>query len=267
MVKWLIFGGVLATLFLLIRLRNLYRREQQLSREDSKTGALSERGLIEALKDESKRSRRQRRPLTVVYVDLDNFSAINGQLGYDTGDAALRVAARTMRSTLREVDVVARRQGDEFVLLLPETGAEGVPFVLSKLQKALREAMIVNRWPVTCSIGAVTFRHPLTPVEAMITASSNVMFSAAKHRGKDLLKHLAFEAREESGNRINCAKCRASFVSTDHPACPTCGSTGREAEAESLTSSSELTGIAFKSPEEGREPKMQSSSIGSLFVR
>jgi diguanylate cyclase len=129
------------------------------------------------------------RPLTVVYLDLDNFSAVNGSLGYDAGDAALKVVVRTMRSTLREVDVVARRQGDEFVLLLPETGAEGVPLVLSKLQQALQEVMVANEWPITCSIGAVS------PVEAMIRASSNVMFSAAKHSGKNRFKHLGFEAR------------------------------------------------------------------------
>lgn len=230
-INWLIFGGVLATVFLLLRLRSSYLREKRLSLEDSKTGALSERGLFEALKDESKRSRRHMRPLTVVYLDLDNFSAVNGSLGYDAGDAALKVVVRTMRSTLREVDVVARRQGDEFVLLLPETGAEGVPLVLSKLQQALQEVMVANEWPITCSIGAVS------PVEAMIRASSNVMFSAAKHSGKNRFKHLGFEAREEPENRVNCPKCHESFVATDNASCPACGNvalSGAEAEADAL---------------------------------
>jgi diguanylate cyclase (GGDEF)-like protein len=232
-IQWLSFSTILVTLVLLLRLRNLYRREKRLSREDSKTGALSERGFIEALKDESKRSRRHLRPLTVVYVDLDNFSAVNGRFGYDTGDAVLRVATRTMRGKLREVDVVSRRQGDEFVLLLPETRAEGVPLVLSKLQRALREAMTANHWPVTSSMGAITFLQPLDPVEAMITASSNLMFSAAKHAGKGRFKHLAFEARMESDNLVHCSKCRSSFIATDHASCPSCGNEAlQDAEPE-----------------------------------
>ena len=100
---------------------------------------MSERGFIEILGDESRRSRRNIRPLTVAYIDLDNFRLVNKILGYKAADEVLRVVARTMQNTLREVDFVARLHGDEFARLLSETGTGDAPMVLDKLQKALKE--------------------------------------------------------------------------------------------------------------------------------
>ncbi len=167
----------------------LYLRERELSREDFKTGTLNERAFKEILDSEIKRSRRHVRPLTVLYIDLDNFKLVNDSLGHKTGNSVLRVATRTMQSTLREVDFVARLHGDEFALLLPETSAENVPLVLNKLQKVLREAMIAMQWPVTFSIGAVTFKTPTVSAECMLDEADKVMYSA-KHAGKNRVAHM-----------------------------------------------------------------------------
>ncbi len=95
--------------------------ERELARRDDTTGALNRLGFREvlgraafreALWYESKHSRRYRRPLSVVYIDLDGFKRVNDTLGHSTGDEVLKIVASTMRSTLREVDCVARLHGE-----------------------------------------------------------------------------------------------------------------------------------------------------------
>jgi diguanylate cyclase (GGDEF)-like protein len=167
----------------------LYLRERSLSRKDLLTGALNQLAFKEALEAEIKRSRRNLRPLTLCYVDLDNFKEVNDFLGHEAGNTVLQVAARTMQSNLREVDLVARLHGDEFALLLPETNADSVPTVLNKLQGALSGAMISKQWSVTFSIGAVTFNTPPYSVEAAVSEADRMMY-LAKQAGKNRFKHI-----------------------------------------------------------------------------
>lgn len=127
----------------------VHRRTKKLTRQDDLTGALNRRGFFEVLDDESKRSQRYLHPLTVVYVDLDDFKLVNDLKGHKTGNLVLQEVARTMQSILREVDFVARLGGDEFALLLPETGAENVRAVLEKLRTALMNKMNARDWRVT----------------------------------------------------------------------------------------------------------------------
>jgi diguanylate cyclase (GGDEF)-like protein len=167
----------------------LYLQERGVSRRDLVTGALNRLALKETLDAEIKRSRRNLRPLTVSYIDLDNFKAVNDVLGHETGNAVLQTVAQTMQSNLREVDSVARLHGDEFALLLPETDAENVPTILNKLQRALRDAIASRQWSVTFSIGAVTFNTPPQSVEAALNQADKMMY-LAKQAGKNRFEHL-----------------------------------------------------------------------------
>jgi len=220
---WIILLLVVGVVFATFKLRELYRRNKELSHIDSKTGALSERGFIEALRYEVKRSRRSFCPLTVTYIDLDNFKLVNKILGFRAADEVLKQVARIMRNALREVDFVARLHGDEFALLLPDTGTESAPLVLNKLQKALREAMTVKQCPVTFSIGAVTFTDPLATPESMVEAAANVMQSSAKLGSKDCVRYVPFDLRDERENLAKCSICGIPFTATSHPFCPICG--------------------------------------------
>jgi diguanylate cyclase (GGDEF)-like protein len=201
----------------------LYRRATELVRQDNLTGALSRRGFIEALGDESKRSRRYLRSLTVVYVDLDDFKLMNDLLGHETGNSVLQVVARTMQRTLREVDFVARLGGDEFALLLSETSAENVYSVLDKLQTALLEAMNANHWRVTFSIGAVTFNDPLATAEEMIAKADELMYSV-KLSGKNRIEHSVLDMPKKTDHLVRCSNCRTSFAATSQT-CPICRGT------------------------------------------
>jgi diguanylate cyclase (GGDEF)-like protein len=109
----------------------------ELAHTDPMTGLANRRWLMEQLGREFSRARRYRRPLSLLYLDLDGFKAINDRFGHLFGDEVLTGAGRAMKSVLRSTDLLARIGGDEFVVLLPETGIEGAHNVTAKLRKAL----------------------------------------------------------------------------------------------------------------------------------
>jgi len=95
--------------------------------------------------------------------------------------------AETLARNLRAFDVVSRFGGDEFVLLLPETGDNAAEMVLDKLMGALRGA-VQGRWPTSFSIGAVTIDGPRTSLDRLIQQADKLVY-AAKQDGKDCVRH------------------------------------------------------------------------------
>jgi diguanylate cyclase (GGDEF)-like protein len=177
---------------LVTALSALYFAEKELSRKDDTTGALNKRAFREVVGYEIKRTRRQLRPLTLAYIDLDGFKEVNDELGHDIGDLVLKVVVWTMQSTLREADAVARFGGDEFALLLPEASGQNARLVLDKLQKALKNAMKGYQWEVTFSVGAVTFRNPPATPDYMINTAEKAMRSV-KRAGKNHISYLVLD--------------------------------------------------------------------------
>jgi diguanylate cyclase (GGDEF)-like protein len=172
--------------FILAEVRALYERERDLSRTDALTGLLNRRAFMEALERESARHRRFPRPLTLAYLDLDNFKSINDTHGHAAGDELLFAVAQAMMSSVRDVDSVGRLGGDEFAILLPETDAGASKLAISKVQKRLQETT-ADRWPVTFSIGAMTFEAVTDSAEEMIRLADELMYSV-KQSGKNRIE-------------------------------------------------------------------------------
>jgi diguanylate cyclase (GGDEF)-like protein len=207
----------------LVLAAGLYRRAKAQTRRDEVTGALNRSGFVEVLEDESKRARRYLHPLTVTYVDLDNFKLVNDILGHEAGNSCLQAVACTMQDTLREVDFVARLGGDEFALLLSETRPEDVRGVLDKLRAALLEAMEAKNWRVTFSIGSVTFDEPLDAAVDMMAKADELMYSV-KLSGRNRIEHSVLQKANQTDRLVRCSKCRTSFAASSD-ACPICGGT------------------------------------------
>lgn len=112
-------------------------KEQELARIDPLTHVSNRRAFYELAEIEIVRARRNGCPLSVAYMDVDNFKFVNDDLGHATGDLVLVTIASTLRSELRASDIVARLGGDEFAILLPETDAESAQAVLDKLRARL----------------------------------------------------------------------------------------------------------------------------------
>ena len=181
-----ILGFFLVVTFILSLLKQALENEKKSARTDYLTGAENGRAFIETLTGEMIRARRYGRLLTVVYIDLDNFKMVNDSMGHSAGDRLLCQVVQTLRNNLRRTDVLARLGGDEFAMLLSETSSEQAKVVITKLQKLLQEVMLENSWPVTFSIGVVTFTNPPATVDELIGMADSAMF-AAKNEGKNMV--------------------------------------------------------------------------------
>lgn len=183
----------LVSAFLVVRLRQALTAETELARTDFLTGAANSRAFYELAEHELERLRRYKRPLTIAYIDLDNFKAVNDRFGHQTGDLLLKAVAAVLRNRTRSVDAVARLAGDEFALLLPETGPEAAQVAVGRLQKALLTGMEEQKWPVTFSLGVVTYLSPPDNVQAMIQMADSRMYFA-KRSGKNQIRWEVFGA-------------------------------------------------------------------------
>jgi diguanylate cyclase (GGDEF)-like protein len=185
-----IWNGLVRLAFFLIiaRLLGTLRRrlaeERLLANTDGLTGVLNSRAFAERLQFSLALSGRERKPVTLAYVDLDDFKRINDIFGHGTGDRVLKTVAKTLMDTTRRTDAVARVGGDEFALLLLNTDLTGAQSVISKLEQSLREKMRSEISPVTCSIGAVTFSKPPVSADEALKAADGVMYKV-KREGKN----------------------------------------------------------------------------------
>ena len=173
--------------YIISEIRNLYSREQSRSRTDPLTGIANRRSFFERLEIEKSRARRYDLPLTLAYLDLDHFKEINDTLGHNTGDKLLGIVAQELYDDVRQADAVARLGGDEFAVLFPDTDIGSATAALTKLRSALNTAMKVHKWPVTFSIGVVTFRPPPESVLEMLSAADRAMYDA-KQSGRGRLR-------------------------------------------------------------------------------
>jgi diguanylate cyclase (GGDEF)-like protein len=180
---WNAFGR-LGFFLVIVLLQNYLKREQLLARTDILTGIGNRKYFFDLSDIEINRARRYNHPFTVAYMDVDDFKIINDSFGHNTGDTVLRLIATNIKNNIRSTDIFARLGGDEFALFLPETEAESAQKLISKLRKMILSAMEEENWPVTFSIGVVTFISLPDSSDEIIKIVDNFMYSA-KNRGKD----------------------------------------------------------------------------------
>jgi len=137
---------------------------ERLATIDTLTGLANRRYFLETAERAFYQAQRYNRPLSVVMIDVDNFKHINDNFGHATGDQVLRAVARRMQSVLRRSDILGRYGGDEFVVLLPETGQEGARRMTERLRAAVAMAASTENLPeldvpVSLSIGVASSVH------------------------------------------------------------------------------------------------------------
>jgi diguanylate cyclase (GGDEF)-like protein len=181
----------LLTSLILSMLKGALNHEKELARLDPLTGIANRRYFFELIEAEINRACRYNHSFTIVHIDLDNFKTVNDRFGHDTGDALLRSVAKGIQNNIRAIDIVVRLGGDEFVILLPETGPEPAGVITDKIQKISLDLMQKNQWPVTLSLGVVTFIEPPSTVDEMLKISDGLMY-AAKNHGKNTIKYEVF---------------------------------------------------------------------------
>lgn len=173
-------------------LQRLRHSQEQLARlviQDQLTNVLNARAFADRLGQELDRNRRYPRPLSLMYMDLDNFKIINDTHGHQTGDAVLRLVADAMRSSVRQTDVVGRLGGDEFAVLMPETDAQLADAAAKRLVAGLRD--VFKGTPnVTASIGVVSCTATEASTDDLLRRADQAMYDAKK-LGKDRVVQVA----------------------------------------------------------------------------
>lgn len=179
---------VFITVALLVAsLRDTLEREQALSRTDTLTGLLNIRAFNEQGNLVLALSRRNQRPVTLAFMDLDNFKQVNDSAGHHQGDELLKTVAGILVSHLRASDLIARIGGDEFTLLLPETDEQQAHQVLHKLKEQLVQAAECKRFGVSASIGAIVYNDIPNDLQPMLKAADTLMYTV-KAAGKNSIR-------------------------------------------------------------------------------
>lgn len=163
-------------------LENELESISQLVHVDPLTGLLNRRGLNAAFARESARALRLNQPLAVAIMDLDHFKQVNDQYGHDLGDRVLQEMAGILQNTLRANDVITRYGGEEFVLLMPETSAEGARHILERLQMRLGQQHFETRdkaLQVSFSAGVARWQKNSSQ-EQIIALADQAMYQAKK---------------------------------------------------------------------------------------
>jgi diguanylate cyclase (GGDEF)-like protein len=167
-----------------IALSNARRFEETLrrSQHDALTGLANHGHLRCTLDAELQRARRYGRELGLVVLDVDRFKAINDAHGHAVGDEVLMGLARLLRARSRVHDLPARQGGDEFAVLLPETGAFGAAACAEKVRKAVAEAALVPAGlKLTISAGVASFPADGDDAESLMTTADARLYSAKRN--------------------------------------------------------------------------------------
>ena len=168
-------------------------RAEALSVTDDLTQLYNSRYLNESLRKETKRAIRSGWPLSLLFVDLDGFKRINDAHGHLLGSRALIEAAEVIKDCARETDIVARFGGDEFAILLPETGADGAHAVARRIcERVQRFSFLPGNTPasrLTASVGVATLPDVADSAEGLLQAADAAMYRV-KMTGKNGI-HLA----------------------------------------------------------------------------
>jgi diguanylate cyclase (GGDEF)-like protein len=165
-------------------LRRRLLLEEDLNRQDPLTSLLNSRAFNEHGDMLLAITRRWAKPFTIAYMDLDNFKEINDVRGHMEGDRALREAAGVLKNHFRSSDLVARLGGDEFAILLFDTGADAARLSLNRVRDLLVAIMSRNGWPVTVSVGAVSYVNAPQTLKEAIHLADSLMYQAKK-QGKN----------------------------------------------------------------------------------
>jgi diguanylate cyclase (GGDEF)-like protein len=188
-VHLLLYVGIVLLLGLVRQDRDL---QESLAVTDPLTGVANARFLRATAVTELERSRRYGHPLSLMYIDIDDFKGVNDRFGHEEGDRVLMRMASLAQDSIRSIDVLARVGGDEFVVLMPETGSRDARATAQRFSGALGGVQTSDGGAVSCSVGLVTYREVPRTVEELLSGGDAVMYKA-KSAGKNLVRQATVE--------------------------------------------------------------------------
>lgn len=161
------------------QIKEIERRLRNLSYTDYLTGLHNTRYFYKKIEEEIQRSRRYKGPFSLLYIDIDNFKRCNDVHGHQTGDQVLQKFSKMLNSQLRKVDFAFRYGGEEFVVLLPQTGEREAREVTERIRKKI-EQHLFPLYGIPVSIGVAQYRVG----EDIVKQADQAMYRA-KRQGKN----------------------------------------------------------------------------------
>lgn len=170
------------------QLEESMKQLRRMATTDALTGLYNRRYFNEQLSRQFSQAARYGEDLSCCMMDLDHYKQLNDSLGHQMGDKVLQQTAEEICASLRTSDIAARYGGDEFVLLLPNTGLEKAVSVAERIRELLAQCFRAEygmRLPVTLSVGIASLKHdfPTTP-DGLVSMADRALY-LAKEQGKD----------------------------------------------------------------------------------
>jgi diguanylate cyclase (GGDEF)-like protein len=173
-----------------IRNAQLYEEMQHLAITDSLTGLYNRRYFFEFAEKEISQSKRYTRGLSLIMMDIDHFKRVNDRFGHQMGDRVLKNVADICLSILRKADIMCRFGGEEFMILLPETGKEEAESAAERMCQAVADAVIPSESgevKITLSIGVAELDKEHDTLDSLVFAADNALYRA-KAAGRDCVR-------------------------------------------------------------------------------
>jgi diguanylate cyclase (GGDEF)-like protein len=175
----------------------VFQKLQQQSITDGLTGIKTRRFFWEALSAEWKRGSRSGRPFSVVLIDLDKFKEVNDTMGHFEGDLVLARVGRLLEQKSRQSNVVARYGGDEFIILMPETGPDQAQVLAERLRHWIATDPMLAEHHITGSFGVASFPTHGFSIEDIIRVADAGMYVSKRSGGNRVSAAEEFAAGEE----------------------------------------------------------------------
>ena len=182
-------GGRLLTYTDVTDLVDDAERLEELANIDGMTGLLNRRQFLDLAGHEWARAARYQRQLSVLMLDIDHFKSVNDRFGHDTGDRAICHVAAICGESKRATDLAARVGGEEFAILLPETGLEGAMVIAERIRARIEANAVPSEGAplrLTASIGVAEIGPDTADILALMKKADRMLYGA-KHGGRNMV--------------------------------------------------------------------------------
>ena len=176
------------------KIRHLNAGLEQLAMTDYLTNLYNRRYFMQRGDEEFKRARRNKQPLSLLMLDIDEFKSINDGYGHEAGDLALQQAAAALKSGLREIDILGRMGGEEFAVLLPNTMLHDAVLLAERIQQIiagtsfemLGASLAIT---ITISIGVAVMTDEMSGIDDILRNADEAMYRAKRNDGNCVVEY------------------------------------------------------------------------------